>query len=50
MEESDLETVGTLARSGVDEADALLVTFSECVCYAVLDAEGYVVNALVAFV
>ena len=50
VQEGDLQTVGTLAGSLVDEADALLADLSQSVGYAVLYAESYVVYAFVALV
>lgn len=50
MQESDVQTVGTLAGSLVDEADALFVTHGQSLAYSVLNLESYVVDATAAVV
>jgi len=50
MEEGDVQPLSTLAGSLVNQTDTLLRNFSEGIGNAVLNAEGYVMNALVAFV
>ena len=50
MQEGDVQLLGTLARLLVDETNALLADLSQCVGYAILDAECHVVNTLVALV
>ena len=50
MQESNVQALGTFARSLVDEADAFLVAFSQRVGHAVLNAESHMMHTLVAFV
>ena len=50
MEEGNVEAFGALAWSLVNEADALLADLGQSFGYTVLNAEGYVVHALVALV
>ena len=50
MQECDVEVLSTFARSLVDETNTLAVAFSQRISYTILNAECYVVNALVAFV
>ena len=50
VEEGDVELLGTLARSLVDEADALAVALCQSIGHTVLNAESHVVHTLVALV
>ena len=50
MQESNVQTFGTLTWLLVDEADTLAVALGQCVGYTVLDAESYMVDTLVTFV
>ena len=49
MQESDVQLLGAKAGSGVNQAYALAFNLYEGFLHAVLYAEGYVVNTLVAF-
>ena len=50
MQESDMQTVGTITGSLVDEADALAVAHGECFAHTVFNLEGNMMNALSAVV
>ena len=50
MKECDVQSVGTIAGSLVNEADALLVAHGESFAYAILNLEGNMVNALATVV
>ena len=50
MQEGDVQTLSALTRLLVDETNALLADLGQCVGYAILYAECYVVYALVALV
>ena len=50
MQEGNLKTIGPLAGSSIDEADAFLIALSQRIGYAILNAECHMVYALVAFV
>ena len=50
MEECDVQTVGTVTGSLVDEADALAVAHGECFAHTVFNLEGNMVNALATVV
>ena len=50
MQEGNVQAFSTLAGLLVNETDTLFTNLSQSVGYTVLNTEGYVVNALVAFV
>ena len=50
VKECDVQSLGALTWSLVDEANALLVTLCKCIGSAVLNAECHMVHSLVAFV
>jgi len=50
VQESDVELFGTLARSLVNKAHFLPVTFSQCVDDTVLNGESHMMDTVVALV
>ena len=50
MQEGDIQALSALTRCLVDETYALLADFCQRVGNTILDAECYMVNALVALV
>src|SRR5574344_975740 len=50
VKESDIQALSAFARCLVNYANTLFITFSQCICHAVLNAECYVVNTMVTFV
>ena len=50
VKECDVEAVGTVSGSLVDEANAFAVAHCQCFAHSVFHLEGYVMNALAAVV
>src|SRR5574344_368145 len=50
MKECDIEILGTLAWSLVNQAQSLFITLCQCIGNAILNTESHMVNTMVALV